>query len=236
MRMSCPGRVTDNDAVTELFFSHVYQPPPGGDRRTLLLLHSPAGDEIELLPLAQAILPTAGVLSPRGQIDDDGRCRFFRRFPEGPYDLGDLQRRVAQLAAFIAAAAVRYRFDAREVVAIGFSDGAAVASTLLLAWPDTLAGAVLFRGATPGMPSRLPKLPATPVLVANGQYDPVVQPHDPVVQPQDTFELAALLRVAGADVSVALQPGAQQIAPADVEEARGWLTSCGRLRSPLRMS
>ena len=215
--------------MSELFFSHVYHSPPGADRRTLLLLHSPAGDEHELLPLAQAILPTAGVLSPPGQFDDDGRWRFFRRFPEGPYDLGDLQRRVAQLAAFVAGAAIRYRFDAREVVAIGFSDGAAAASTLLLAWPDTLAGAVLFRGAAPGMPSRMPKLPATPVLVANGQYDPVVQP-------EDTHELAALLRVAGADVSVVLQPAAQQIVPADAEEARGWLTSCGTLRSPLRMS
>ena len=211
------------------FFSHLYQPPPGADRRTLLLLHSPAGNEHELLPLAQAILPTAGVLSPRGQLNDEGRWRFFRRFAEGACDLGDLQRRVAQLAAFVAAASVRYRFDAREVVAVGFSDGATLASTLLLAWPHTLAGAVLFRGAAPGMPARMQKLPATPVLVANGHYDPVVQP-------EDTLELAALLRVAGADVSVALQPAAQQIVPADVDEARGWLTSCGTLRSPLRMS
>jgi len=229
VRRSRPGRgLADNGRVVE-YFPHIYNPPPGADRRTMLLLHSPAGNEHELLPLAQAISPTAGVLSPRGRISDDGCVRFFRRFPEGPYDLGDLQRRVAQLATFVAAAAVRYRFDAREVVAVGFSDGATAAATLLLAWPHTLAGVVLFRGAAPGMPPRMPKLPGTPVLVANGQYDPVVQP-------EDTFQLAALLRVGGADVSVALQPAAQQIVPADVDEARAWLTSCGRLRSPLRMS
>lgn len=215
--------------MTALYFSHLYHPPPGADRRTLLLLHSPAGDEHELLPLAQTLQPTAGLLSPRGQIDDQGSCRFFRRFTEGPYDLGDLQRRAAQLAAFVAAAAALYRFDSREVVAVGLADGANIASTLLLAWPDTLAGAVLFRGSAPGMPPKMPRLPATPVLLANGEYDPVVTP-------EQSAEVAALLRVAGANVTVALQPAAQQLVHADVAQARAWFTSCGSLRNPLRMS
>jgi phospholipase/carboxylesterase len=232
--MRAPGRrrhgiIAPEAAVTNLYFSHIYQPPPGADRRTLLLLHGPAGDEHELLPVAQALQPTAAILSPRGQINEEGSSRFFRRVTEDVFDLGDLQRRAEQLAAFVAGASIRYRFDPREVVAVGLSDGATLASTLMLAWPATLAGAVLFRSAAPAMPPRMPKLPGTPVLLANGRYDPVVQP-------EDTEDLAALLRVAGADVSVALQTAAQQIVQADIEEARSWLTSCGRMRSPMRMS
>lgn len=216
--------------VTERYFPHIYRHPPGADRRTLLLLHGPAGDEHELLALAKQVQPTAGILSPRGPIEDDlGRRRFFRRLQQGMYDLGDLERRTSQLVAFLAGAARHYRFDARQVVAVGFSDGATVASTLMLAWPEALAGAVLFRGAPPGMPPRKPVIPGTPVLVANGAYDPVIQA-------DDTQELAALLRVAGASVSVSLQPAAQQIVPADVERARTWFTSCGTLRSPMRIA
>ena len=88
-----PSDSRDNPPVPARFFSHLDHSAPGADRRTLLLLHSPAGDEHELLPLAQALQPTAGILSPRGQIDDQGCWRFFRRLIEGPYDLGDLQRR-----------------------------------------------------------------------------------------------------------------------------------------------
>jgi phospholipase/carboxylesterase len=223
------SRHNRSDAVSSLYFSHIYQPPPGATRRTLLLLHGPAGDEHQLLPVAQALQPTAAILSPRGQIDDEGTWRYFRRLSEGVFDLGDLQRRAEQLATFVTAASVRYRFDPREVVAVGLSDGATLASTLMLAWPGTLAGAVLFRSAVPAMPPRMPRLQGTPVLLANGRYDPVVQP-------EDTEDLAALLRVAGADVSVALQPAAQQIVHADIEEARAWLTSCGTMRSPMRTS
>ena len=40
----------------------------------------------------------------------------------------------------------------------------------------------------------------------------------------------------GATVTIALQPAAQQIVPADIDQARAWFTACGTLRSPLRMS
>jgi predicted esterase len=215
--------------VADLSFIHVYEPAPGADRRTLLLLHGVGGDERDLLALARLLQPTAGVLSPRGQVEDRGMLRFFKRMPQGVYDMEDLPRRAAQLSAFVAAAAAHYRFDAHEVMAVGFAEGANIASTMLLACPETLAGAVLFRGAVPMMPDRMPKLPGTPILVSNGR-------HDRVTAPEDTSQLAALLRAAGADVTVVLQQAAHQLTHADVEQARAWLTSCGPRRSPARTS
>ena len=190
----------------------------------------PAGNEHELLPLAQAILPTAGVLSPRGQIDDDGRWRFFRRFAEG--------RVRPRRPAAPRGAARRIRRSGRPPLPLRCARGR---RDRLLGWSDAgvdvvagvarhACGRRAFQGCDArecrrgcrSFPRRRCWLPTDST--------------NPVVQPEDTLELAALLRVAGADVSVALQPAAQQIVPADVDEARGWLTSCGTLRSPLRMS
>lgn len=215
--------------MADLSFTHVYQPAPGTDRRTLLLLHGIGGDERDMLSLARLLQPTAGVLSPRGQVEDRGMLRFFKRLTQTVYDLEDLPRRAAQLASFVAAAAAHYQFDAREVMAVGFAEGAIFAATVLLSWPETLAGAVLFRGDVPMMPERMPKLPGTPVLVSNGRFDRITAP-------EDTRHLVALLRAAGADVTVLLHQAAHQLTQADVEQARDWLTSCGPRRNPVRTS
>lgn len=215
--------------VNERYFKHLYQPPPGADRRTLLLLHGPSGDEHELLPLAQHILPTAGILSTRGQLEINGNWAYYRRLRGGHPDVGDMLRCANQLAAFIDGAAKAYRFDTREVIAVGLGDGATVAATLLLAWPYSLAGLALFRGALPGMPDKAPRLPGTPVLLSNGR-------HDPVVSPYNTGDVANILRLVGANVTVSLQTAAQQLVRGDLEQAQAWFTSCGSMRSPMRMS
>ena len=128
----------------QLSFQHVYQPPTSerSDSPTLLVLHGTGGSEMDLLPMARTLAPQAGVLSPRGKVLERGMPRFFRRLSEGVFDVEDLKFRTGELADFIAAAAVHYRFDARRVVAAGFSNGANIAASLLLLRPEALTGPV----------------------------------------------------------------------------------------------
>jgi predicted esterase len=150
-----------------LGFEHVYQAPKDqGAPFTLLMLHGTGGNEHDLLPLARMLAPEAGVLSPRGKVIERGRARFFRRLAEGVFDLADLERRTQDLGDFVGAAATRYAVDPRRVIAVGFSNGANIASSLLLLRPEVLAGAILFRAMVPIMPERMPSLPNTPVLVS----------------------------------------------------------------------
>jgi predicted esterase len=213
--------------VTDLDFIHVYQRPPGNSSRTLLLLHGTGGDERDLLALARMLDPSAGVLSPRGKVLENGMPRFFRRLAEGVFDLEDVKRRANELADFIAAAANRYRFAADGVIAAGFSNGANIAAATLLLRPGTLASAILFRAMVPLMPDRMPLLPATPVFLSNGRQDPLVAP-------SDTEQLAALLRQAGASVTIAWQPGGHQLTQPDVEQAKGWLDALNLKAAPGR--
>jgi predicted esterase len=202
----------------QLGFQHVYQPPAAerSDTPTLLVLHGTGGSEMDLLPLARTLAPTAGVLSPRGKILERGMPRFFRRLAEGVFDEEDLKFRTGELADFVAAAADHYRFDPRRVIAAGFSNGANIAASLLLLRPDTLGGAVLFRAMVPLVPPTLPRHEATPVLISNGRRDPMV----PVDQ---TERLADLLRQSGAAVTIEWQPGGHELTPNDVNEAKRWL-------------
>src|SRR5262249_49553016 len=150
------------------------------------------GDENDLLPLGQALLPGAALLSPRGKVLERGAPRFFRRLAEGVFDVEDLTRRTAELAQFVDAAADAYGFDRSRVIAVGVSDGA---SSPLVLHRGTLAGAALFSPMVPLEPAALPDLTGRPVFVGAGR-------HDPIVPPAETERLAALLRRAGADVTL----------------------------------
>src|SRR5262245_30960222 len=101
----------------ELDFVHEFIPGPS--TRTLLLLHGTGGNERDLLPLGRELDPEAGLLSPRGQVLENGQPRFFRRLAEGVFDIEDLKRRTDELADFVIAASRYYRFDHAELVVVG---------------------------------------------------------------------------------------------------------------------
>lgn len=183
---------------------------------TLLLLHGTGGNEDDLLPLGAAVLPGATLLSPRGAVLEHGQPRFFRRLAEGVFDQDDLRRRTADLAGFTTAAAAHYGFDPRRLVALGFSNGANIAASLLLAGTGTLAGAVLLRPMVPFEPDPLPDLTGVPVLVSAAR-------HDPLVPPRLTERLVELLGAAGAPVETAWQPGGHGLVHADVTAATRFL-------------
>src|SRR5450755_4513769 len=122
----------------KLSFTHRFEP---GGAPPLLLLHGTGGDENDLLPLGRMVAPGAALLSPRGKVLEGGMPRFFRRLAEGVFDEQDLRRRTQELADFVEDARRAYGFEAP--VALGFSNGANIASALLLLRPAALAGAAL---------------------------------------------------------------------------------------------
>ena len=204
--------------MTALSFVHHYHAAAAPGAPTLLLLHGTGGNELDLLPLAADLLPGAGVLSPRGKVLEQGMARFFRRLSEGVFDLEDLRLRTAELADFVTAAAEHYQFDRTQVIAVGFSNGANIAGSLLLLRPEILRRAVQFRAMVPIVPDPLPSIPRTPVLVSNGRADPIVSA-------EETERLVALLSAAGAEVTLVWQHAGHQLVQADLVRAREWLAS-----------
>jgi glyoxalase family protein len=203
-----------------LGFIHRYLPPAAGAEpagsTTLLLLHGTGGDEDNLISLGRALLPGAGLLSPRGKVLERGMPRFFRRLAEGVFDQEDLARRTDELGDFVEAAAATYNLRRDGIVAVGFSNGANIAASLLLRRPGVLRGAVLLSPMVPFEPSAPPELAGTSVFIGAGRADTMV-PQSQVVR------LAEILREGGAEVTVHWEPGGHEIAPGVVSAAQEWL-------------
>jgi len=198
-------------------FTHRFVPAPsGGDAVTLLMLHGTGGDEHDLLHFGPALDEGAGMLAPRGKVQENGQARFFRRFAEGVFDLDDLHARAYELADWVRAATEAYRFDRNRIVAVGYSNGANMAASLLLLDPGLLAGAVLFRALLPFTPERQPQLHGLGVFVGAGRADTTMAPDQPE-------RLAALLRQAGADVTLHWDNAGHDLDRREIAAARSWL-------------
>jgi predicted esterase len=186
-------------ATQDLGFAHVFE--PGSSDWTLLLLHGTGGDEHDLVGLGRQLAPTAALLSPRGQVLENGMPRFFRRLAVGQLDIPDLLARTDQLASFIAEAATAYDRNRSKVVAVGLSNGANIAASLLLRHPSTLRAAGLLRPMLPYEPEQIPELTGTDVLIEAGERDPY-SPSEQVTR------LTEILRAGGAEVTTTVEPGA----------------------------
>ena len=195
-------------------FHHAFL--PGESDRTLLLLHGTGGNETDLLSLGRDLDPKASLLSPRGKVLENGVPRFFRRLAEGIFDEEDLIRRTHELADFIAEAVEKYSIDPRKISAVGYSNGANIAASLLLLRPGILAGAALLRAMVPLIPDVLPDLKGTPVLLMSGH-------HDPLVPAENSRRLAVLLGDAGADVTLRFENAGHQLTQYTLDTTRRWI-------------
>jgi predicted esterase len=190
---------------------------PGTSGPTLLLLHGTGGDENDLLPLGRTLDPDANLLSPRGRVDESGANRFFRRIREGVFDQENMRQETEALAGFLKSAAEEYGFDPEGVYAVGFSNGANIAASLLLRHPELLRGGFLMRAMVPFEPEFPPDLLGTRVLLASGEQDPMVSR-------AQAERLAFILVEGGADVEHLWVPGGHNLTKQEIEHAKKWLS------------
>lgn len=204
-------------AISQLAgYDYRFEPGTQPTGPLLLLLHGTGGSEDDLVPFARLIAPDADILTVRGNVSENGAARYFRRIAEGVFDLEDLRVRTEQLGAFLTAAGRRHAFTTKRVVAVGFSNGANIAASLMLREPATLRHGILLRAMVPFQPETMPDLKNSSALVAAGRTDPII--------PMEHSErLAALLRDAGASVEVRWQDAGHSLVQEDVSDAREFL-------------
>jgi len=205
---------------SDLGFIHKFIPAADRqDQTTLLLLHGTGGNEQDLISLARELNPRAAILSPRGKVLESGMPRFFRRLAEGIFDIEDLEFRTHELAQFVEKASKVYEFDLRYVISVGYSNGANIASSLLLLRPEIISSVVLFRAMVPFIPEKVPDLKTKHIFMAAGK-------HDPIVPKEQTETLYRLYKKAGANVVLHWEENSgHELGYDEVPAAKGWLAN-----------
>jgi phospholipase/carboxylesterase len=209
------------NSKSQLGFIHTFI--PSDSERTddnslnLLLLHGTGGDENDLISVARMLeITNASILSPRGKVLENGMPRFFRRLAEGVFDIEDLKFRTNELADFVQKASKAYTFNLNRTMAIGYSNGANIAASILLLRPEILSSAILFRPMIPLVPDTLPNLSSKHVLISAGLHDPIV----PRYQTEDLFDL---LKKVEANVSIQWQNSGHELSQRDIKAAKDWV-------------
>ena len=200
----------------DLGFVHRFRPATAGSTDTLLLLHGTGGNENDLIGIAGTVAPGAAVISPRGNVLESGAPRFFHRLAEGVFDPAEVRSRGEELARFVRAAVASYDLDPARVYALGYSNGANIASTVMLIDPEIILAAILLRPMLVFEPAEKVDLTGKDVLISAGRVDPIV--------PVDSVEkLVGVLQERGANVAVKWQLGGHNLVPSEIKEASEWL-------------
>jgi phospholipase/carboxylesterase len=193
---------------------------PGNDDGPIALtLHGTGGNEHEVSTLAQVLMPGAPIVSPRGRVTEGGMNRWFRRLGEGIFDVDDVIVRAGELAEFIGLATAQYGLSGRPIVALGFSNGANIATATALLHPSVLNRAVSLSGMYPfGEQDPVGDATGVSFFLANGT-------HDPMAPLASVTRLETVAGSHGATVERLVRPGGHGITQEDVASATQWLES-----------
>lgn len=201
----------------DLDFIHRFVPAEdSASGTTLIVLHGTGGNENDLVGIGQSVAPGAAILSPRGKVLENGAPRFFKRLAEGVFDPKEVRSRAEELARFIHASITKYGLDASRIYALGYSNGANIASTLMFIEPRLLQGSVLFRPMLVYEPEQRANLSDASVFISAGRMDPIV----PV---KSVERLVELFESSQSEVTLKWQQAGHNLVPSEVREASDWL-------------
>lgn len=189
---------------------------PGAGAPLLFALHGTGGDERQFFGVAQQIVPEAGVISPRGDVDEMGALRFFRRTGEGIYDMDDLARRTEKMVTY--AAAWKAKYPGRPVYAFGYSNGANILASVVMARPDLFDRVGLMHPLIPWVPDPCAGLDGRKVLITAGTRDPIC----PLPMSESLIQW---FRDQGAEVITDVHEGGHELRQSELQALSTFLTA-----------
>lgn len=200
---------------TILGYTYYFQPPKQAGAPIFVTLHSAGGTEHDLVHAVEMIDENAGILSPRGKVEEKGKHRFFNHERDGILDEEEINPVAKELVQFVNKAADQHNFDRKQLVWLGHSNGANMISSVMLLYPEVIKKAALLRPRVTVIPTHLPSFADTYVLLAAGN-------HDEVVPMENTEKLIRIFQQCGAVVELFLHEANHQLNEEDFAVVKKW--------------
>ena len=195
---------------------HYYQ--KGTAPRTLVLFHGTGGTVEDLVSIGHMLDPEAHILSLRGEVNENGMNRFFKRLAEGVFDEEDPTMRAKQILKEIEELLARYELRETALHSAGYSNGANMIAGMLYLYGDVFQKSVLFHPMVPLKSGPAASLDMAEIFIGAGLNDPIV-PYD------NTTQLMQELTQQGAFVTMKTYEMGHRLTLEEVEDAKEWYTA-----------
>lgn len=186
--------------------------------KVIVLFHGTGGNEHDLINVGRHIDSEASILGVRGNVLEAGMPRYFKRLAEGVFDEEDLFFRADELHRFLTDSLQHYAPERELVIAVGYSNGANIAATLLLKHEHIFNQAILFHAMVPYRNDDKQFLNNTQIFIGAGT-------NDSIIPKNETEELIEVLRKQGASVTEKWYGFGHQLTMDEVDAAREWYIS-----------
>ena len=197
---------------------HIFVPTKPQDlSKILILFHGTGGNEHDLIPMAERVAPGFNYLGIRGNVNEGGMSRFFRRLAEGVFDEADIIERSSQLQSFLDEASQEYGFDLSQSVALGYSNGANIITAINFLHPGTFKKSILLRPMTPLVPKTIPNLVGHSTMLSFGT-------HDPLMPSGEVDKLSGYYQKYGAETKINVEHAGHQLVQQDIIRASEYIT------------
>lgn len=143
----------------------------GSNDSVIFLLHGTGGNERDLIPIGQFIDNNATYIGIRGNVDENGMLRYFKRNLDGSFDHRSLAKETYVLWNEIQVLIEKYDLNDKKLTILGYSNGANILINMMKEFKLPFDGYYLHHPSTvrPEVPF---KHQAGYVFVTSGKMDP----------------------------------------------------------------
>jgi len=186
-----------------------------------VMLHGWGGDEGSMWVFRPVIPPKVAIVTPRAPLtlDEGGYAWFYRNDPLHLTDPDTLLQAIDKLEHFLTRLSQLYPVDLGRLLLIGFSQGAAIANSLVMAHPELVIGVALLSGMGFQLPELMPQamsLTGLPVFIAHGVRDETI-PLPVAQQARETY------RQLGAKVTYGEYNVGHKMHSQGIKDLRAWV-------------
>lgn len=150
----------------------------------IFLLHGTGGSEHDLIPLVADFADSHRLIGLRGNIDEHGQQRFFKRQEDGTLDQESIRLEASKLAAHLEHWHATHNQDVKNTIYVGYSNGANMILSLLFLYPDLIHKAALLHPMLPFQPDATLDLSQKSIFLSWSESDQII----PKLQSQKLIE------------------------------------------------